>query len=320
LPDWPEGWPRSLREPLRQRGEFYCIPWHDGPECLIYRRDLFEDSRERASFATAFARELSPPATWRQFHETARFFTRPGAGLYGTVFAAFPDGHNTLYDLVLQVWSRAGELYTADGTPSLATPIVVEALDDYRTLIRDPLACHPDCRELDSTQSGDVFLDGKVAMMVNWFGFAARASRPGSPLSDRIALAPIPGGAPGQTASLSNYWVIGIGAGSAHKQAGYELLRHIASPEMDILTTLHGAVGVRLSTWNAPEVREQIPIYQELGRLSATARTLPFCPDLPKLAEIVNQVSIEALTTDEESAKILSRAQARALQQGLLLR
>ena len=32
------------------------------------------------------------------------------AGRYGTVFAAFPDGHNTLYDFALQLWSRGGEL------------------------------------------------------------------------------------------------------------------------------------------------------------------------------------------------------------------
>jgi multiple sugar transport system substrate-binding protein len=319
LPDWPEGWPASLREPLRRSEDFYCIPWHDGPECLIYRRDLFEDPGEQAAFATAFGKELSTPKTWSEFHEMARFFTRPAEGKYGTLFAAFPDGHNTLYDLVLQVWSRGGELYVADGSPSLATPIVVQALDYYRAIVRDPLACYPPAAGLDSVHSGDVFLSGKIAMMVNWFGFAARCQRADSPLRGKIGLAPIPGGLPGQTASLSNYWVIAIGSGSRRKRAAYELLQHIASPAMDKLTTLNGAVGVRLSTWTDAEVLHQIPLYKDLPRLSAMARTLPFCEDLPKLAEIVNQISIAALGSDEASEAILLRAQATAVEQGLRL-
>jgi threonine dehydrogenase-like Zn-dependent dehydrogenase/ABC-type glycerol-3-phosphate transport system substrate-binding protein len=319
LPDWPEGWPASLREPLRHGDDFYCIPWHDGPECLIYRKDLFENPEEKQAFANQFGRELKPPITWQEFHETARFFTRPSQSLYGTLFAAYPDGHNTLYDLVLQVWSRGGELYTSDGLPTLNHPTVIEALDYYRGIINDPQACYPEGHKIDSISSGDVFLSGQVAMMANWFGFAARSSSPESPLRGKLALAPIPGGKPGQTASLSTYWVIAIGTGSRAKPASYELLRHIASAPSDKLTTLHGAVGVRLTTWNDPEVIERVPIYAQLEQLSAAARTLPFCEDLPKLAEIVNQVTVEVLTTNEPSETILNRAQTIAISRGLRL-
>ena len=176
LPDWPEGWPASLREPLRYRDDFYCIPWHDGPECLIYRKDLFENPEERNAFANQFGRKLKPPITWEEFHETARFFTRPSQAnkqsLWGTLFAAYPDGHNTLYDLVLQVWSRGGELYTTAGAPTLNRQTVVESLDYYRAIVNDTKACYPDAAKIDSVHSGDIFLSGQIAMMVNWFGFA----------------------------------------------------------------------------------------------------------------------------------------------------
>jgi multiple sugar transport system substrate-binding protein len=324
LPDWPEDWPASLREPLRYRDDFYCIPWHDGPECLIYRKDLFENPLEQKAFATQFGRELKPPSTWQEFHETARFFTHPSQSdqgpLWGTQFAAYPDGHNTLYDLVLQVWSRGGELYTFDGLPTLNHPIVVEALDYYRAVVNDSQACYPDAASIDSIHSGDIFLSGQIAMMVNWFGFATRAGAPQSPLNGKLALAPIPGGKPGQTATLSNYWVIAIGTGSHAKPASFELLRHIASAASDKLTTLHGAVGVRRSTWNDPEVVERVPIYAQLEQLSAEARTLPFCEDLPKLAEIMNEVTISALTTNEPSEAILTQAQNLAISRSLRLR
>jgi multiple sugar transport system substrate-binding protein len=319
LPDWPEGWPASLRKPLRHREGFYCIPWHDGPECLIYRKDLFENPQEQKAFANRFGRELKPPITWHEFHQTARFFTRSSQSLYGTLFAAYPDGHNTLYDLVLQVWSRGGELYSSDGMPTLNHPIVVEALDYYRRIINDPQACYPGSNKIDSISSGDVFLTRQIAMMVNWFGFAARSCLAGSPLQTKLGLAPIPNGRPGPTATLSVYWVIAIGAGSKNKSASYELLRHIGGPASDKLTTLHGAVGVRLSTWNDADVIARIPIYAQLEQLSAEARTLPFCEDLPKLAEIVNQITVEALATKEPSEAILMRAQTNAMSRGLRL-
>jgi multiple sugar transport system substrate-binding protein len=319
LPGWPQGWPASLREPLCREGEYYCIPWHDGPECLIYRKDLFDDPKEREMFHAKFARELGPPTTWVEFHEAARFFTRPSRDLYGTLFAAYPDGHNTLYDLTLQVWSRGGELYSNDGQPALESAAAIEALDYYRDVVNDESACFPRCAEIDSVHSGEVFLSGRIAFMVNWFGFAARCEQGGSPLRGKIGLAPIPGGRPGQTATLSNYWVIGIGSGSRQKRVSYELLRHIASAPMDKLTALHGAVGVRLSTWNDAEVRSRVPFYSQLESLSVRARTLPFCEDLPKLAEIVNQVTVEALHTNESSKSILQRAQEVALRQKLRL-
>src|SRR5271156_2679537 len=209
LPGWPEGWPACLREPLRQRGGFYCIPWHDGPECLIYRKDLFEEAAEGKAFAAQFGRQLAPPRTWHEFHETARFFTRPSQGLYGTVFAAYPDGHNTLYDLVLQVWSRGGELYTSEGLPMLASSQVVEALDYYRRIVNDRQACFPGCGRVDSIRSGDIFLSGQIAMMVNWFGFAARCDRPDSPLRGKIAISSIPSDEGKPPASLSVFWNLG---------------------------------------------------------------------------------------------------------------
>ncbi len=113
--------------------------------------------------------------------------------------------------------------------------------------------------------------------------------------------------------------MIAIGTGSQAKQVSYELLRHIASAASDKLTSLHGAVGVRLSTWNDADVIARIPIYAQLEQLSAKARTLPFCEDLPKLAEIVNQVTIEALTTNEPSEAILTRAQDLAISRNLRL-
>jgi multiple sugar transport system substrate-binding protein len=313
--DWPQGWARSIVEPLVFGDKLYTLPWHDGPECLIYRCDLFEDSGERAAFRNQYGYDLKPPATWQQFTDIAHFFTRPAENLYGTLFAAFPDGHNTLYDFALQLWSRGGEFEDENGNAILDAPEAVAALEFYRNTIRDASMCYPGAEQFDSTRSGDVVLSGAIAMMVNWFGFAARCDRPGSPLRGKIGIAPIPAEEGTVPASLSVFWTLGIGSGSKHKQAAYDFLHFLTQPELDLGIVKHGTVGVRLSTWRDAQVQRQIPAYSKIEEISLGARKLPRSKNLPAFAAILNDVAIEALTTEEASKAILAKAQQRIFAQ-----
>jgi multiple sugar transport system substrate-binding protein len=320
IPDWPQGWASSIIEPLYFGNKLYTLPWHDGPECLIYRRDLFEDTREQETFYKTCGYALKPPASWKQFADIARFFTRPDKNLYGTMFAAFPDGHNTLYDFALQLWSRGGELENKDHTPLLDTPEAIAALDFYRDAIRDTLMCYPGAQKLDSTRSGDVFLSGAVAMMVNWFGFAARCDRPNSLLRGKVAIAPIPSDEGKQAISLSVFWALGIGSGSKHKQAAFEFLHYLTQPDLDKGIVKHGTVGVRLSTWRDPEVQAHAPVYSKIEEISLGARRLPRSSSLPAFAAILNDVATTALTTNEASSEILRKAQQRIATQRIVFR
>jgi multiple sugar transport system substrate-binding protein len=316
--DWPLGWPHSLVRPLLFGDHLSSIPWHDGPECLVYRTDLFEDPSKRAAFRSQFSRDLAPPTTWEEFEQTARFFTDHSTGRYGTVFAAFPDGHNTLYDFALQLWNRGGELTDSGGHPFLTTPVALAALEFYRRIVRDPAICHPLSPQLDSTQSGDLFLAGEIAMMANWFGFAARAGREGSPLAGKVAIAPIPTASFAAPASLSVFWALAMGRGSRQKELAWQFLRFVATPERDLGITRHGAVGCRLSTWRNPELQARIPVYREVESISLGARQLPSGPAMASFAAIIDNVITRALTTSEPSAAILESAQREIDSKGIL--
>ncbi|MGA9637911.1 extracellular solute-binding protein [Flavobacterium sp.] len=96
--DFPEGWSESLLYKQRFDGGTYGLPFHDGPECLIYRKDLFESFDEKVAFYRDYGKPLEIPKTWDDLMEVAAFFNRPEDNLYGTTFAAYPDGHNTVFD------------------------------------------------------------------------------------------------------------------------------------------------------------------------------------------------------------------------------
>ena len=311
----PEGYPGAWSESLLRLQQFGTrmlgLPYHDGPECLIYRRDLFEDHEERRRHAAEFGAPLEIPRTWDQFHRTARFFTRPESGLFGTAFAAFPDGHNTVYDFCLQLWTRGGDLFNSTGRMLLNTPQAAEALAFYRSLLNDAEATHPASRTFDSVRAGLAFAAGEVAMMVNWFGFAYLAETGAdSRVTRRVGIAQIP--SQGPTASLNVYWVLGIAAGSPHRDLAWSFLRHCAGPEMDRLTTLEGAIGCRLSTWSDFHVNSLVPFYRQLEQLHEGARELPRLKNWSRFAEIIDRMVLDAIDTNDAVDTILERAQSCA--------
>jgi multiple sugar transport system substrate-binding protein len=295
---YPDAWTDSLLRFQRLGPRFLGLPYHDGPECLIYRTDLVSPAQL--------------PATWDDFHRLARSLTRPERKLWGTAFAAFPDGHNTVYDFCLQLWTRGGELFDPAGRPTLDTPAAARALEFLRALLNDPAAVHPASRQFDSVKSGLAFAAGEVGLMVNWFGFATLPeTQPGSPLKGKVAIAPLPCTPPGRPASLNVYWILGIGAGSRNRDLAWRFLRHAASPAMDRLLTLEGAIGCRKSTWHDPEVNRAIPFFHHLEQIHQGARELPRLTEWTRLAETIDALVVEAINTRRPVAELTRKAQAR---------
>ena len=284
---YPSRWSESLLRSQRVDGRVLGLPYHDGPECLIYRTDLFGDQ--------------APPKTWEQFRDAARRYTRPDDGLYGSVFAAYPDGHNSVYDFCLQLWSRGGKLF------ELTTPAAAEGLRFYREMVRDRRSVHPRCAEFDSVKSGFAFAAGEVALMVNWFGFAVMAQTAAdSKVRGNVSVAPVPGGV-----SLNVYWVLAIPAAGPHTDVAYRFLRHCASPAMDKLLTLEGAIGCRKSTWADEEVNRAIPFYHALEGLHENARELPRLANWARIAAVIDEMVQQALQTGRPETDLLAEAQAR---------
>jgi len=293
--DYPRDWSPSLLRLQNVDGFVLGLPYHDGPECLLYRKDLFENPEEQQAYSRQFGVPLRVPETWKEFRQVARFFQRPDQRLYGTLFAAFPDGHNTVYDFLLQLWTRGGELFDKSGQIRFETPEALEALQFYRGML-DGSAAHPDCLTMDSVKSGLTFAAGDIAMMVNWFGFGVMCETfAESRVKGMVDIAPVPRGDAGSSVSLNVYWFLSIAAGSPHRDIAYRFLRHCLSAKMDKLLTLDGATGCRKSTWNDAEVNGIIPFYNRLESLHANARELPRLASWPKIAAVIDGL-VSALT------------------------
>jgi multiple sugar transport system substrate-binding protein len=313
--DAPEGYPHGWTENLLRLQQFgdavVGLPYHDGPECLIYRTDLFESPTEQAAYQSLYGTPLGLPRNWQEYHQIARFFQRPEQGVYGTGFAAFPDGHNTVYDFCLQLWTRGGELFDGDGNILLDTPEAIRALEFYRAIVNDASAVHPGSREFDSVKSGLAFANGEIAMMVNWFGFASLAQTFDiSKVRGLVDIAPIPGDPGGRPVSLSVYWILSVAAGSHHPEIAYRFLRHCASVRMDKLLTLEGGIGCRKSTWEDRDVNQVIPFYQKMSSLHQYARELPKRSDWNALAARIDRLVLDTINTQTPIPDLVKQHQA----------
>ncbi|MFB6138135.1 MAG: sugar ABC transporter substrate-binding protein [Halobacteriaceae archaeon] len=309
---WPEGWADSMRDVMTYEDTVYGVPYHDGPEIFHYRTDLFESVAEQRRFREAYGRPLRVPRTWAEFREVAEFFTRPEDDLWGTVVAALPDGHNDVYDFLIQLWSRGGRLFDVDGEPAFDGPAGVEGLRFYHDLIHEWEVAPPESTEMESVESGEFYADGKAAMMWNWAGFGAMAEDPDAEIFGHggYGLIPRADGPAGRHTSLTVAYGSTIPASSEHPELAYEFIRETARPEMDKVTTTAGGSGTRLSTWRDPEVVRDQPFYTTIDEVNTgSVNTLPQLPEYVAFNEILNE-AVERVVVEQSAtpAEALSEA------------
>ncbi|HEX4487121.1 MAG TPA: extracellular solute-binding protein [Terriglobales bacterium] len=310
--DYPQGWTDSMLRLQQSNGVVAGLPYHDGPECLIYRKDLFEDPDEQRTYFAAHGVPLNPPRSWDEFRRVARFFQRPAQPLYGCVFAGYPDGHNSVYDFLLQLWTRGGSLQNKQGKFHFQTPQAASALRFYREILADLEAVHPNSESFDSVQCGEAFAKGEAAMSVNWFGFAAVAeASDASAVRSKVDIGQVPCQPPHQSASLNVYWMLSLAAGSKYPELSYEFMRHCASKRMDKLLTLEGGIGCRRSTWGDPEINRRIPFYRHLETLHANAREIPSLTSWPKINQIIDDMVRETRSGGRDVEDLLRQADER---------
>ncbi len=310
--DYPQGWSPSLIEMQTFDGGVFGFPMHNGPECLIFRKDLFESSSEKEEFKKRYGKNLEVPSSWEEFIQIAEFFQRPKEGLYGTIFAAYPDGHNTVFDFCLQVWTRGGELIADDGKITLNSKAAIEGMKYYRAALINSEMIHPKSRDFDSVQSGMAFANGEIAMMVNWFGFASMCEvYEDSKVKGKVDIAYVPAGKGGEGISLNAYWLYALGTGSKHKQIAYDFMRYAISTENDKLMTLEGGIGCRKSTWKDSEINQLAPYFHKLEELHKNTKALPRMDDWAKVGDIIDKLVLDVINSETDIEEILNNAQQK---------
>ena len=159
-------------------GKNWGLPMNQDAYGFMYRKDLFEDPKEKEAFKAKYGKDLAPPQTYQDAKEIAEFFTRPDQGLYGWGQMGGRD-----YDFATTasnsfMWSFGGELYnpeTFEVKGYLNSPASVDGVKAYVDMFKfGP----PGSGNWGWDEVNAAFQQGKLAMAMQWYYFNGSNSDP----------------------------------------------------------------------------------------------------------------------------------------------
>ena len=150
-------------------GKYWGLPVNQDAYGFMYRKDLFEDPKEKEAFKAKYGKDLAPPQTYQDAKEIAEFFTRPDQGLYGWGQMGGRD-----YDFATTasnsfMWSFGGELYnpeTFEVKGYLNSPASIDGVKAYVDMFKyGP----PGSGNWGWDEVNTAFQQGQLAMAMQWY-------------------------------------------------------------------------------------------------------------------------------------------------------
>jgi multiple sugar transport system substrate-binding protein len=234
-----------------------------------YRKDLFEDSRNRLEFRQRYGYELTAPNTWKEYRDIAEFFTGregpDGQKLYGTV-EAFRRGGQQFWNL----FSRASAYANHPDHPGaqffdpetmqahISNPAWVRAVRDYVEIVD---FSPPGALNFGIVEARRPFVQGHTAMILDWGDTAQISANPGkSEVVGKVGYFVLPG-----TLEVWNYvqrrwdrmerphkapflafggWVGSVPKSSKQQAAAWDYIMWYSNPENSLRDVVTSGTGV----------------------------------------------------------------------------
>jgi multiple sugar transport system substrate-binding protein len=296
----------SLVTEAKVGDNFVGMPVWTNAEILYYRKDLFDSAKNKAEFKTEYGYDLVAPTTWKQFEDTAKFFTRDG--MYGT------DVKGAVETEWLATLMQAGAkdmVLTADGKPDIDNAAALEALDFYSGLNNRLKVSPAGAAQIDWAGAQNLFNQGKTAMMRFWAHAYTQIPKD-SPVYGKTGVTTLPAG-PAGTASVPGAWYLSIPKGAKQSELGKEFIK-FAYEHNDLGIDTSLGLAARKS---ALEKFEDKPGHENIKPLIA-ALDAPATAPRPanaKWQQIVDSVLIpmlqKSLKSGADNADLLKDAQSQ---------
>ncbi|MDQ1050015.1 extracellular solute-binding protein [Streptomyces sp. V4I2] len=256
----PDGFFKSLWDAGVVDDVAYTVPWYAYTYALVYRADLAKKAGVEA------------PATWE---EMVPFFKAlQGAGAKRGLGA--DNGWDIFngQDVAMYAWQAGGSLLSSDGTWTLDTPAMVDALKYNASFFTSGIADTATPTFLDAQP---YFVSGKTATMITgpWvIGQLDTAAKKKGWTSSHVATAPLPAGSSGNVSfSAGGSW--GVLAGGGDADASWKLVRYMAKPSTQVAQyQAYSSLPAVISAWEDPAIKGQPLLDAFLTQLKNT-RTFP---------------------------------------------
>lgn len=268
---WPLEDPNDMIPTYRRMGEWggktYTIVTDGDHFALYYRKSLFEDPIEKAAFKKKYGYELGPPDTWEQFHQIAEFFIRDTDGdgrndMWGTALMAARTFMG--FEFAQRFYSYGGEWFDPNTMePRVNSEAGVKAFKAIYEVVK---LAPPGVLNWGFTETRDAFVQGKLAMLVQWADIGGQSEKPEmSKVVGDVRYALVPGAMVNDELNRKSLLAWGfstmLSADSKNPEAAYQFMRYFSSKEVStwVVSRFLGLEPWRYSHFKSPTLLNAFP-------------------------------------------------------------
>jgi len=290
------------------KGQVYAVPFDVSTHFLYYRKDLVK----------------TPPATWDEYFEEAKRWTRrlneKSPTMVGASFTALAGSEQpkVFYSVM---WSMGGWILDDQGRVGVDSPGAIAA-GEYYAKLRDAKVLPPDIFSWGFSNVSDALETGIVAMAAPYWNAAYPMIKSGkSPLKDQIAITLVPGVKKADGSIYRTPFQQGkillLNNSSKRKDAAWAFYRYLTGKDGMRIMTKAGGTPSRYSLMRDPSLqpREYFDLMEASLKI---AKGDPAPPFYLKQHETMNEALSKIVTgKGEVKASLAQAAEAiRRLQQG----
>ncbi len=270
-------------------GALFSLPRHSDVSNMFYVKSLYEDEANKAAFKAEYGYDLTPPETWKQAADQAKFFT-DAPDRYGTHFAGKDEGMTgRFYEMLI---AEGGALLNADMSPAFNSEAGVRALNWFVDLYQAG-AVPAGTTNYVWDDLGLGFAAGAVAWDLDWAGWAAYFNGSDSKIGGDVGVALAPKGSGGKRTGWSGSHTFSITKSCDNAEAAASFVTFLTSHDAQMVEARLGLLPTRTQVWNdvIEEFRADgndfmVEVFEVWGESMAEHAFTP--PLIPEWGEISN--------------------------------
>ena len=280
----------------------YGVPWYTDSGMLYYRKDLLEESGIS-----------EPPTTWTDLQEMADQVSQETGTKYGFVFqgAEYEGG---VCNGLEYIWTHGGNALDPNDPSKVIidSPESAAGLETEYSMVADGVAPKA-VSTYKETETDPTFLNGDAVFARNWPYMYALAGSEDYPKvkPEQIAVAALPIGEGGTTASALGGWNMLINANSQKQDSAWEFVQWITAEEQQKWRAVQASLlPTRTALYDDQEIMQKIPVIrlgQEALKNSRPRPVSPYYSDMSlKMAEQFNR-ALKGDVSPEQAVKTLQQ-------------
>jgi multiple sugar transport system substrate-binding protein len=275
------------------KGKVYAIPWYIDAGILYYRKDLLK----KYSF--------SPPKTWQELVDIARYITSKEKGLYGFIWQG-KQYEGLVCNVLEYFWSNGGDVLK-NGKVVVNSPENIYALQFMRDLITKYKITPSLVTTAIEEPTRHIFGNGRALFMRNWPYAWNIFEKEGSPIKGKVGVTMLPAFLKGRSASTLGGWQLGVNKYSKHPDIAEKLIRFLTSPAAQkTLALTIGYKPTRKFLYNDKDLIKEQPFIASLYDVFMKARPRPVSPYYMMITQVMQpefSAALSGIKTPEEALK-----------------